>query len=280
VSAAPPPTPLAGLEGSAYERRSAWPLAPGAGIDVAEEFHEASKIAARYPGGALGPSGRWLAGDDDAPFSLGRKAMSGPGPRRPLPVPGRLPVDLAEVTARRRSWLPETSGPLPIGSLATVLALSAGGAPGRPGFRAIPSAGAMYPLDVIVVAFDVAGLAPGAYVYDPVAHGLADRPGLDPDGLLAAADTGAALPRPAALLAVVATFARSRAKYGLRGYRFALMEAGHLVQAAITAATAAGLASLPWGGFADREVDRRLELDGLERSCLYLLAISAPEEAP
>jgi SagB-type dehydrogenase family enzyme len=275
MSDAPPPTPLAGLESFAYERRSAWPLAPGLGIDVAEEFHEASKIAARFPGGALGPSGRWLAGEEDAPFRLGRKTLAAPGPRLSLPAPDPVPTELVELTARRRSWLPPRSAALPIAGLATVLALSAGGQ--GAGFRAVPSAGAMYPLDVIVLAFDVADLAPGAYVYDPIAHGLTPRLDLDPVELLAAADTGGALPRPAVLLAVVATFARSRVKYGLRGYRFALMEAGHLVQAAITTATAAGLASLPWGGFADREVDRRLELDGLERSCVYLLAVSVPE---
>jgi SagB-type dehydrogenase family enzyme len=85
-------------------------------------------------------------------------------------------------------------------------------------------------------------------------------------------------PQPALTIAVVATFARSRAKYGLRGYRFALLEAGHLVQAAVTTATALGLAALPWGGFIDAAVDARLELDGLERSCVYLLAISAPDD--
>jgi SagB-type dehydrogenase family enzyme len=135
----------------------------------------------------------------------------------------------------------------------------------------------MYPLDVFVLARRVPPLPPGGYLYDPVGHALLPRGEIDPDELHAAAGTGARIPPPSALLAVVATFARSRAKYGLRGYRFALMEAGHVVQAAITAATALGLASLPWGGFADAEVDRRLELDGLERSCLYLLAVSPPE---
>ncbi len=42
----------------------------------------------------------------------------------------------------------------------------------------------------------------------------------------------------AALLVVSAVFWRSRFKYGLRGYRFALLEAGHAVQNAVLAATA------------------------------------------
>jgi SagB-type dehydrogenase family enzyme len=86
------------------------------------------------------------------------------------------------------------------------------------------------------------------------------------------------MPQPALTLAVAGTFARSRAKYGLRGYRFALLEAGHLVQAALTVATALGASTLPWGGFIDAAVDAHLELDGLERSCVYLLALSAGDE--
>jgi hypothetical protein len=35
---------------------------------------------------------------------------------------------------------------------------------------------------------------------------------------------------------------------------------------------------LPWGGFIDAAVDAHLELDGLERSCVYLLALSAGDE--
>jgi SagB-type dehydrogenase family enzyme len=264
----------AALAGFAYETRSA---APGGEIDLAEEFHEASKIAAAFPGQSLGPAGRLLTTEPGATFALGRRALATAGPRIALPPAAPLPADLTELTARRRSALPEAAGPLPVDRLGALLALSAGTVPGRPNYRAVPSAGAMYPLDVFVLARRVPSLPPGGYLYDPVGHALLPRGEIDPDELHAAAGTGAEIPPPSVLLAVVATFARSRAKYGLRGYRFALMEAGHVVQAAITAATALGLASLPWGGFADAEVDRRLELDGLERSCLYLLAVSAPE---
>jgi SagB-type dehydrogenase family enzyme len=284
------PAPFAGatLAGFAYELRGAWPAPRGAGPDpgpdpgpdLAEEFHEASKIAAAFPGQSLGPAGPLLATEPDAAFALGRKALATAGPAYRLPPAAPLPVDLTEVTARRRSALPERAGPLPLASLGTVLALSTGTVPGRPGYRAVPSAGALYPLDVVVLALDVTGLPPGGYVYEPVAHALLPRGELDPVAVHTAAGTGAPPPRPSVLLAVVATFARTRAKYGLRGYRFALIEAGHVVQAAGTAATALGLAGLPWGGFADAEVDRRLDLDGLERSCVYLLALSAPRPAP
>jgi SagB-type dehydrogenase family enzyme len=85
--------------------------------------------------------------------------------------------------------------------------------------------------------------------------------------------------QPSVTFALVATFARTRVKYGLRGYRFALLEAGHLAQAVITTATAIGLHTLPWGGFVDSAVDGALELDGVERSCVYLVGVSGRQSS-
>jgi SagB-type dehydrogenase family enzyme len=273
------PSVFASLREFAYERRSPWP-GDGAPDDLAEEFHEASKVAAAFPAQALGPAGRQLLSSDDAPFALGRKALAHAGPQLRLTGPAAVPVDLRALTHRRRSRLPEHCGPVSLDQLGTILALSAGSSPTVPGLRVTPSGGAMYPLDVAVIAHRVDGLAPGGYLYDPIKHGLLARTTIRPAEFHARASAARPMPQPSLTLAVVATFARSRAKYGLRGYRFALLEAGHLVQAALTVATAVGLDALPWGGFIDHDVDHRLELDGLDRSCVYLLAISAGPTQP
>jgi SagB-type dehydrogenase family enzyme len=278
VTDAPPPTVFAALRSFAYDPRGLCPTDTGDQIDLAEEFHEASKVAAAFPGQALGPAGRQLATSSEAPFALGRKALVHSGPPIDLPAPAPLELELCDLMYRRRSWLPEDCGSLGLEDVGTILGLSAGSAPGRPELRVVPSGGAMYPLDVIALAHRVDGLVQGAYVYDPIGHALLARGDVDPVEFHDRASASVTTPRPALTIAVVATFARSRAKYGLRGYRFALLEAGHLVQAAVTIATALGLASLPWGGFVDAAVDARLELDGLERSCVYLLAISAPDD--
>jgi SagB-type dehydrogenase family enzyme len=255
---------------------------PAREIDMAEAFHEASKVAPDFAAGALGPAGRYLATTPGAHLALGRKALAHTGPRVQLPPAPPLAVDLTRVSCQRRSGLPDRAGPVPLVTLATVLALSAGRSPQRPGLRITPSAGGLYPLDVIVVAGAVESIAPGAYLYVPLAHALLPRTEVEPARFhTRAAGTGPlAPPQPAVTLAIVATFARTRAKYGLRGYRFALLEAGHLAQAAITVATALGLCTLPWGGFLDAEVDTMLEVDGVERSCVYLLGLSAagPEQ--
>jgi SagB-type dehydrogenase family enzyme len=77
----------------------------------------------------------------------------------------------------------------------------------------------------------------------------------------------------AALLVVTAVFWRSRIKYGLRGYRFGLLEAGHLVQTIQLAATDLGLFALPVGGFFDRRLDQILGVDSLDEAAVYAVAL-------
>lgn len=252
---------------------------PPRGFDRAEDFHEASKISASYPEQAFGPGAEVILGVPDALARLGRSSLATAGDALLLPRPQRCATDLVTLSHRRRSGLPPQPGPVTLDQLGTVLALCAAVVEGTASLRVCPSAGAMYPLDVFVVATAVDGLDTGCYAYDPYCHGLRSRGDEDAARFHAVSGTGAPLPPPAVTLAVVATFARSRAKYGLRGYRFALLEAGHIAQAAITTATALGLCTLPRGGFADRAVDRYLDLDGVERSCVYLIAIAA-EPAP
>ena len=73
----------------------------------------------------------------------------------------------------------------------------------------------------------------------------------------------------AAVLLLLAIFGRTRFKYGLRGYRFALLEAGHVIQNVALAGVALDLAVLPLGGFYDAQVDALVGADGVEESVVY-----------
>jgi SagB-type dehydrogenase family enzyme len=140
--------------------------------------------------------------------------------------------------------------------------------------RPVPSAGALYPLELYVVSLAVEGLPPGVYHYDPFRHRLAEL------GPSCFADLRGALVDPtladcaAALLVATGVFWRSRFKYGARGYRFTLLEAGHVVQNAVLAAADLGLAALPLGGFHDRRLDELVGADGLDEATLYALVLS------
>src|SRR5207302_5050719 len=113
------------------------------------------------------------------------------------------------------------------------------------GKRPVPSAGALYPLELYVVPLAVEQLDQAAYHYHPYRHRL--------EHLRASSreEVGAALVDPtlagsaAALVVGTAMFFRSRFKYGLRGSRFALVVAVHVGLYAVLADGACGVAALP-----------------------------------
>jgi len=62
-------------------------------------------------------------------------------------------------------------------------------------------------------------------------------------------------------------------KYNERGYRFVLLDAGHLGQNVCLMATAMNLGVLPIGGFLDDELNRLLDIDGVHESVVYPLLV-------
>lgn len=64
-------------------------------------------------------------------------------------------------------------------------------------------------------------------------------------------------------------------KYGSRGYRYALLEAGHLVQNMCLVATSEGIGSLPLGGFYDDDMAKLIGVDPVKEPVIYGLAVGA-----
>jgi SagB-type dehydrogenase family enzyme len=202
-------------------------------------------------------------------------------PRVPLPPPSLGDAALEDVLRGRRSRRVFAPAPLALGQLATLLwaaygitgALELGGAGAMQQLRAAPSAGALYPLELFVAPLRVSGLERRIHHYDPLAHELERLP--------AGADVEAVSPDPAlpgdaaAVVFAGAVFWRSRFKYGLRAYRFTLLEAGHAMQNLLLAAEGLGLVGVVLGGFFDDRVDRLLELDGTDESVLVGVCVGA-----
>ena len=139
--------------------------------------------------------------------------------------------------------------------------------------RAAPSGGALYPLETYAVALNVTTLSPGIFHYRNLDHAL------ERIGPAALDDVRAFLPpkllddRPAVLLALSAVFARTQMKYLERGYRFALLEAGHIDQNLLLVATALGLSAVPVGGFWDEPFNEFLGLDPDEEAVVYSVLV-------
>lgn len=250
--------------------------------DPAERYHEASKL---YPAfGARVTRARELERDVQLQASCLRAVRRNPRlDVVPLPEPELPDVSFAHVVEARRSERNFVADPVSLAQLGGILHAAYGrthqlldGAPAGvgPQFRAVPSGGGLYPLELFAFAWRVHELDPGLYHFDPLRRVLeVVRVG----DLTADLAKSTVYPDPATtcavFLVVTAVFWRTRCKYGLRGYRFALLEAGHVVQNASLAATAFGLASVPLAGFFDGRMDELLGLDGAEESSLYSLAI-------
>ncbi len=156
-----------------------------------------------------------------------------------------------------------TSHPVPGGGLQT--------------YRTAPSGGALFPLDLWVAAHRVDGLGEGVYHYEPLAHALERIRGADArQEVVDAFAFGETVGTAAFSLFVSAAFWRSRFKYGLRSYRFVLLEAGHVVQNLLLGAEALGLAGVALGGFFDTRADALLDLDGVNEGVVYSAAIGTP----
>jgi len=65
-------------------------------------------------------------------------------------------------------------------------------------------------------------------------------------------------------------------KYGDRGYRYILLEAGHVMQNLNLACTSLGLGSCNIGGFFDDELAGLLGLPVAQEAVLYAVAIGMP----
>jgi SagB-type dehydrogenase family enzyme len=142
------------------------------------------------------------------------------------------------------------------------------------GYRTAPSGGALYPLEVYAVVARGDDVAPGLYHYDPPLHELeVVRPPVRPETLASATAYPEIVRGCAVAFILTGVFWRSRFKYGLRGYRFTLLEAGHVAQNLLLAAEALGLAAVPLGGYYDRAVDALLRLDGVDVSTLYVVCV-------
>jgi SagB-type dehydrogenase family enzyme len=179
----------------------------------------------------------------------------------PLPLPdleGRITFEKA--LNRRRSVREYTSGDLALARVGQLL-WAAQGITSPDGKRTTPSARAVYPLEVYVVARRVTGLDPGVYRYQPKDHGLVLVAAGDRSEAMALAVTGQDfVARAPLIIAVVADSARAADRLGRSADRWVAMEAGFVVQDVYLQATALGLGTVMIGGFDDGALRRALAL--------------------
>ena len=128
-------------------------------------------------------------------------------------------------------------------------------------YRTAPSAGALYPIEMYVVAGDVDGLSPGVWHYLPEKHELIFVAEGDRRRRLASACWFQNwIRRAPAALVITGVYARTAKKYGDRSERYVHIEAGAVAENIYLQATSRGLGTVIVGAFRDEKLKSVLEL--------------------
>jgi SagB-type dehydrogenase family enzyme len=189
---------------------------------------------------------------------------------------GKMSVE--EAIAHRRSIRHFRRMPLPLSALSQILWAAQGITDRDAGFRAAPSAGALYPLELYVVARKdgVEGLPEGLYHYEPRDHRLAlVRRGDHSPDLEAATWDQEIVKEAAATIVTTGVFSRTTERYGRRGSQYVLQESGHAAQNAFLQATALGIGTVVMGAFSEAAV-RRVVSAGPDERPLYVQPFGVP----
>lgn len=234
---------------------------------------------------ALLMPGSASAGKEGKPTEMtlsGKAAGKTPGMSIELPAPVlKSGTSLEEALARRRSVRHFTRRPLSINEVSQLLWAGQGESRNRDGRkpghaygleygRTAPSAGALYPLEIYIVA------AEGLFQYIPKGHQLKIIASGDLRKELAAASLGqSCIEHAPASILIAGVIERTAVKYRGRAERYLNMEAGHAAQNILLEAVSLGLGGVPVGAFDDGSVQRALKLP---RNHAPLLIIPVGEE--
>ena len=182
-------------------------------------------------------------------------------------------ISVEQAISQRRTVRAFMSTSLELQQLSQLL-WAAQGITGKGGFmRAAPSAGALYPMDVYVAVGkgSVAQTEAGVYHYQPKGHAMS---------LVVRGDLREALSRASLSqmwmanapisFVITAEYERATGKYGKRGVRYALIEAGHIGQNLFLQAEALGLKAGIVGAFHDNEVIRLMSIPSSHEPLLIM----------
>jgi SagB-type dehydrogenase family enzyme len=220
----------------------------------------------------------WLNDEAYQGGSPAPRADEFPEPLATVKLPDSVPGDVDRLAARRQSCRHYEDCYLPLASVAALLSSGYGivdhveGSDGARLLRhAVPSAGGLFPLELLVFLRRIDTIPDGVYRYDAIAHEL---------DLVIADDQFETVLAPSlyaypfiedanGFVAMTAVFERTQHKYGPRGYRYILLEAGHVAQNLALRAAELELATLCAGGFSDSRLNAALGMDPRRAGVVY-----------
>lgn len=194
-------------------------------------------------------------------------------PKIALPA-AHVQGDFSAVVAHRRSRRDFDRAPIDAGQLGSILRCACG-ITDETGRRAYPSGGARYPIEIYPLVFQGSREVPaGIYHYNVKRHALDVLETRQFTGNeIAGIFTYPFIQKASFALVLTAVFNRTFMKYGDRGYRYILIEAGHVAQNICLTAEALDLKCVPLVGTKDTSMERLLEIDGFTEAVIHSVIV-------
>lgn len=201
-------------------------------------------------------------------------------PKIVLPADGVIRADLLATIQNRQSGRTFAGEPISLADMGLLLKYSCGNlklaSDGKSMRRAQPSGGARFPIEIYPLVFHGnADIPAGLYHYNVKMHALDVLWDKDFFGEGDSLFTYAWAKDAACVFLMTAVFRRNQMKYGERGYRYILLEAGHIAQNLALVATALNMQYCPIGGTRDEALEKVLDIDGSHESLVYAVAAGA-----
>jgi SagB-type dehydrogenase family enzyme len=251
--------------------------------DAAEEYH----VASRNQAGHKHLVNQHLIHYSDAIQQLMESAPMRGFDRQQIALPSAgesAAMSVEKAIALRRSSHRFNSEPISLDQLAALLYL--GNAvqrvddtiDGSSFKRTVANSENLGSIEAFPVVLNVRGIAAGIYHFDTVAHGLSVvKSGHFQQWLDERVFYQLEFAKASVAIVLTAAVGRLRMKYGLSGYRLALMDAGMVAGQMYVAAPALKLDVCATAGFIDDELDAALGIDGIEMASVLVL-LAGPRE--
>lgn len=191
----------------------------------------------------------------------------------PLPPPSHSGLAVEQAIRERRSVRSFSNESISLAELSELLYAAQGITNSQSGFRAAPSAGALYPLTLYVQPNRVEGVSCGIYRYEPSTHSLyLAREGDYSRAVFEASNSQPWVRESAAVIIFTANYSKTEVKYGAEAERYIQIEVGHASENLLLEAVSLGLGAVPVGGINGQAFDALLNLTPNQKT-LYISCV-------
>lgn len=188
-----------------------------------------------------------------------------------LPKPSLPKKNIEDVIFERSSTKTYGRNKISLKKISSLLYYSAGINSTNGQHRFYASAGRLFPIEIYVVSLN-SQLPKGIYHYYVKNNSLEHIAEIEKKEIEEIIKVNL-VKNAGILLILTVNFTRNLIKYGMRGYRYDLVEVGELTQNLYIISAALDLACCALGGFIDKNVNRLLDIDKDDETALIMVAV-------